>query len=97
MLPTWIRDVKKLLVDELITTTNTRHNQELRAAVDLSRSTLNYVAGLIRRHRKKDRVGLAVAQPRAASAAGADLPAQRRDIREISAGFAVSSTTCRCP
>jgi hypothetical protein len=91
MLPTWIRDVKKLLVDELITTTNTRHNQELRvlfyrAAVDLPRSTLNYVAGLIRRHRKKDRVGLAVAQPRAASAAGADLPAQRRDIRRDQRG-----------
>jgi hypothetical protein len=45
------------LVDGSITTTNTRHNQGLcvlfyRAAIDLPRSTLNYLAGLIRRHRK---------------------------------------------
>jgi hypothetical protein len=90
--------VKKLLVDGLITTTNTCHNQELRvlfyrAAVDLSRSTLNYVAGLVRRHRKK--IGSTWRLLNPGQQALLVLVYLRKDetFAEMSAGFAVSATT----
>jgi hypothetical protein len=82
----------------LITTTKTRHNQELRvlfyrAAVDLSRSTLNYVAGLIRRHRKK--IGSTWRLLNPGRQALLVLVYLRKDetFAEISAGFTVSATT----
>ena len=46
------------------------------AALPLSRQTLTYTAGVIRRHRSADRLALAQADPRPAGAAGAGLPAQ---------------------
>ncbi|MGC5011374.1 hypothetical protein ACLQ2R_11465 [Streptosporangium sp. DT93] len=54
----------------MITTINARYNQELqvlfyRAAVDVSRSTLNYVASLIRRHRKVSGLPMVTAPLRA--------------------------------
>ena len=52
-----------------------------RAALPLSSRTLNYVAGIIRRHRGLDRVPVAEAEPRAAGPPGPGLPAQRRDVR----------------
>ena len=51
------------------------------AALPLSSQTLSYVAGVIGRHRKEDRAGLAQAQPGQAGLAGAGLPAQGRDVR----------------
>ena len=64
-----------------------------RAAVDLSRSTLNYVAGLIRRHRKK--IGSAWRLLNPGRQALLVLVYLRKDetFAEISAGFAVSATT----
>jgi hypothetical protein len=46
-----------------------------RAALPLSRKTLNYAAGIIRRHRKSIGVAVAEAEPRAAGPARACLPA----------------------
>lgn len=64
-----------------------------RAAVDLSRSTLNYVAGVIRRHRKK--IGSAWRRLNPGRQALLVLVYLRKDetFAEISTGFAVSATT----
>jgi hypothetical protein len=64
-----------------------------RAAVDLSRSTLNYVAGLIRRHRKKIKSSWRLLNP--GQQALLVLVYLRKDetFAEISAGFAVSVST----
>jgi DDE superfamily endonuclease/Helix-turn-helix of DDE superfamily endonuclease len=82
----------------LIATINTRYNQELlvlfyRAAVDLSRATLNYVAGLIRRHRKA--IGSTWRLLNPGQQALLVLVYLRKDetFAEISAGFGVSATT----
>jgi hypothetical protein len=94
----WGRDARKLLVDGLITTTKTRHNQELRvlfsrAAVDLSRSMLNYVSGLIGRHRKK--IGSAWRLLNPGQQALVVVVYLRKDetFTEIGAGLTVSATT----
>jgi DDE superfamily endonuclease len=55
-----------------------------RAAVDLSRSTLNYVAGITP---QGDRVDMAVAHSWPASAAGAGPPTQGRNVRAGRGGF----------
>ena len=52
-----------------------------RAALPLSRKTLNYVAGNHPEAPEGDRVAVAEAQPGAGSPARAGLPAQRRDVR----------------
>jgi hypothetical protein len=82
----------------LITTTNARYNQELRvlfyrAAVDLSRSTLNYLAQLIRRRRKT--IGSVWRLLNPGRQALLVLVYLRKDetFAEISAGFGVSATT----
>jgi hypothetical protein len=64
-----------------------------RAAVDLSRSTLNYVAGLIRRHRKRIKSAWRLLNP--GQQALLVLVYLRKDetFTEISAGFAVSAST----
>jgi hypothetical protein len=64
-----------------------------RAAVDLSRSTLNYVAGLIRRHRKSIKSSWRLLNP--GQQALLVLVYLRKDetFTEISAGFAVSAST----
>jgi hypothetical protein len=64
-----------------------------RAAVDLSRSTLNYVAGLIRRHRKKIKSSWQLLNP--GQQALLVLVHLRKDetFAAISAGFAVSAST----
>ncbi|MFD9946809.1 transposase family protein [Nonomuraea sp. NPDC059023] len=64
-----------------------------RAAVDLSRSTLNYVAGIIRRHRKA--MGSRWRRLNPGQQALLVLVYLRKDetFAEISAGFGVSATT----
>jgi DDE superfamily endonuclease len=64
-----------------------------RAAVDLSRSKLNYVAGLIRRHRKV--IGSTWRLLKPGQQALLVLVDLRKDetFAKISAGFAVSATT----
>ena len=52
-----------------------------RAALPLSRATLAYVAGVIRRHRRQIGSCWRKLQPRAAGAAGPGAPAQGRDVR----------------
>ena len=53
-----------------------------RASLPLSRQTLNFAAGIIRRHRISIGSLLAEAEPRAAGPPGPGLPAQRRDVRQ---------------
>ncbi len=66
-----------------------------RAAVDLSRPTLNYVAGIVPAPSPGDQVTVAAAEPRPVGSPAAGAPAQRRDVRRGHRGLGVSVATAR--
>jgi hypothetical protein len=75
-----------------------RHHQGLRvlfyrAAVDLSRSTLNYVAGIIRRHRQAIRSTWRRLTPTQQALLVLVYLRKGETFTELSAGFGVSVTT----
>lgn len=64
-----------------------------RAAVDLSRSTLNYVAGLIRRHRKAIRSAWRLLNPGQQALLVLVYLRKGETFDELGAGFGVSTAT----
>jgi len=63
------------------------------AVLPLSRQTLDYVAGMIRRHRKRIGSSWRKFNPGPAGSAGAGLPAQGEMFAELAAGFGIGTST----